>query len=280
MTAVKIAPNTTPRPKAEIRTVTPTTAKGWLKQNKRNRPLVPNIVAGYARDMAAGHWQLTGEAIKFDTDGNLADGQHRLSAIVAANVAIDMLVVRNVLPETQTVMDSGRKRTASDALTLVGQKNPSILAAAARFALREPGCGYIGTEERVSNPTNSEIAEFIDGHPDIHRAADLASHYYPQFDAPPSVLAICWMRFSKVDLEAASLFFNSVANMATDGYGDPRAALVKRLANIRRNNERMTQAAYLSLIFRAWNAWRGGQNLGKLMSESRAGAVKIPERLR
>lgn len=281
MTALKIAAdNTAPRPKVEIRSVTPNMARGWLKQNKRNRTLFANVVNGYARDMAAGHWQLTGEAIKFDTEGNLLDGQHRLNAIIQADVSVDMLVVRGVLSETQTVMDSGRKRTAGDALALVGQKNHSILAAAARFALREPGCGYVEYTDRVPNPTNSEIADFVDAHPVIHRAAEMASFYYPQFDAPPTVLAICWMRFSDIDIEAAGLFFNSIAGMATEGKGDPRAALLRRLATARRDSERLSQAAYLSLIFRTWNAWRAAESLERIPAESRKGAVKIPDRLR
>src|SRR5690606_39031073 len=142
-----------------------------------------------------GAWQITGEAIKFDTNGALADGQHRLSAVVESGASVDMLVVRGVAPEAQTVMDSGAKRTASDALTLVGQKHPAVLAAAARFALREPGAGYVAADDAVRNPTNTEIADFIAQNPELHQAAEIAQHYYPSFDAPPSVLAVCWMRF-------------------------------------------------------------------------------------
>lgn len=278
MTALKIAPETM-RPKAELKTVTPRMAKDWLKRNVRNRAVRPSMVDAYARDMLAGRWQVTGEAIKFDTNDALSDGQHRLSAIVKSGVAVEMLIVRGVAPDAQTVMDSGAKRTASDALTLVGQKNPAVLAAAARFALREPGAGFMDDRERVPNPTNSEIAAFIEETPSIHHAADLAQHYYPSFDAPPSVLAVCWMRFAAIELEDAALFFSAVANNSTDGLGDPRSALIRRLANARRNNERLTQVAYLSMIFRAWNAWRAGKSLTSLPAESRHGDVKVPAKL-
>lgn len=274
--ALKLAETSTPKPKAEIKTVSPRTAKEWLKRNVRNRKLRASLVNAYARDMASGRWQVTGESIKFDTNGALADGQHRLSAIVQSGVPVDMLVIRGVDPDSQTVMDSGAKRTASDALTLVGRKNPAVLAAAARYALREPACGLIAARERVSNPTNSEIAAFIADTPGIHHAAELAMHYYPQFDAPPSVLAVCWMRFSEIDLEATAQFFSAVANNATHGAGDARSALIRRLANARRNNERLSQTAYLSMIFRAWNAWRTDSPLGKLQAESRGENVKVP----
>lgn len=104
----------------------------------------------------------------------------------------------------------------------------------------------------------------------------MAMHHYPAFDASPSVLAVAWMRMAKVDVEAAALFFGSIANLATEGHGDPRSALVRRLANARRNGQRLSQAALLSLIFRAWNAWR----TGKTVATFPTGTAKIPAVLR
>lgn len=277
MTALHLA-EASAEPTVEIRTVTPAVAKRWLSRNVRNRKIRPSVVDGYARDMAAGSWKLTGEGIKFDTNGALSDGQHRLAAIVKANTSVPLLVVRGVEPDAQDVMDSGVKRSASDALVLKGKSNPTILAAVARLALREPAAGY--TAERISAPTHSEIADFIAdmGHA-IERAAEIASHYYPAFDAPPSVLGVCWMRFSAIDHEAAAQFFASIADMQTNGTGDPRSALIRRLQNARRNNERLSQVVYLSLIFRAWNAWRTGRTVAKFQSESRGEQVKVPTRL-
>lgn len=264
-------------PSAEIYKVTPAVAKRWLTRNVRNRVIQQAVVDAYARDMESGAWQITGEAIKFDTNGALADGQHRLAAVIKSNATVQMLVVRGLAPEAQNVMDSGRKRSASDALTLSGMKNASILAAAARLALREPGAGF--TAERIAAPTNSEISEFIEEHPELHHAAEMAGHYYPSFDAPPSVLALCWMRFSAIDLVSCAEFFSSVANMQTRGAGDPRLALIRRFQNARRSRERLDSAAYMSLIFRAWNAERRGKPLHKMQVESHGGHVAIPTRL-
>lgn len=266
-------------PTAGIYKVSPSVAKRWLSRNVRNRPIRKVIVDAYARDMAAGAWQVTGEAIKFDTNGALSDGQHRLTAVVQSGTTVDMLVVRGLAPEAQAVMDSGAKRSASDALAFGGMKNSSIIAAAGRLALREPAAGF--SVERIGSPTNTEIATFVEENPRIKRAAEMASHFYPAFDAPPSVLALCWMRFEEVGgAFAAHEFFEAVANMTTDGPGDPRLALIRRLANARRSRERLEAAAYLSLIFRTWNAWRKGASVGKLQVESRGSAVKVPGRLR
>lgn len=256
-------------PTAEVYKVTPAVAKRWLSRNVRNRPIRKGEVAKYARDMKAGAWQVTGEAIKFDTNGALADGQHRLTAVIESGATVNMLVVRGVSPEAQAVMDSGNKRTAADALHFGGVKNPTIVAAAARLALSEPGAGF--AEKRTHSPTNTEIAAFVDEHPRLKFAADMARHYYPAFDAPPSVLALAWMRFEgAAGPFAAGEFFDAVAESSTDGAGDPRAALIKRLNAARRQRERLESSAYLSMIYRTWNAWRDGRKLARLPIESRA----------
>lgn len=276
MTAVPIRRD---EPGFEMRVVTPALARRWLARNVRNRNIRQSVVDTYARDMLNGNWRMTGEAIKFDTNGALSDGQHRLNAIVQSGVSVEMLIVHGIEPDAQSVMDTGARRSASDALTLDGQKNASILAAVARLALREPGAGFVTPEEKVAYPTHTEIASFVFDHPEIHDAATAASRYYPAFDCPPSVQGVAWMRFFEIDPADTVLFFSGVAELRTDGPGDPRLALIRRLSNARRNRERLEQAAYLSLVFRAWNAWRGGQSVAKFQTDARGNAVKVPTRL-
>lgn len=259
---------------AEVVTISPGMAVEMLERNAHNRPLKERIVAAYARDMRRGNWRMTGEAIKFDTNGDLADGQHRLAAIVKAKVPVTLLVVWGVPPEAQQVMDSGVKRSVNDNLTLNGVKNSSILTAAARLALTEPAAGFIAATDRVASPTNSELLDFIEAHPDIHRAADVARGHYPAIDCQPSVLCLAWMRFSQIDLEACAIFFHSVANMTTDGPGDPRLALARRLQNLRREGTRRSGPMLLGLVYRSWNGWRRGKQLSTLPIPA-----SIPERL-
>ena len=73
----------------------------------------------YARDMEKGHWQLNGEPIKFYVDGSLADGQHRLSAIISSGASIQSVVLRN-LPLNISLHDRGRNRSTTDTLILDG----------------------------------------------------------------------------------------------------------------------------------------------------------------
>lgn len=96
-----------PKLKASVQIITPAIARMWLDTTLKNRTLRQSRVKQYAADMKAGRWKLNGESIKFDSTGHLLNGQHRLHAVIEADVTVEMLVVYNVDPSAQTTMDSG-----------------------------------------------------------------------------------------------------------------------------------------------------------------------------
>ena len=54
------------------------------KLNLHNRPKKPVKIVQYAKDMQDKNWSITGETLKFGTDGLLKDGQNRLAACIRA----------------------------------------------------------------------------------------------------------------------------------------------------------------------------------------------------
>lgn len=98
--------------------ITPKMAKDMLKANVHNRTVKDRRVKEWARDMLNGRWQENGETIKFYEDGTLADGQHRLMAIVLADVPVAMGITYG-LKKDVTVFDAGVKRTDRDLLELL-----------------------------------------------------------------------------------------------------------------------------------------------------------------
>lgn len=257
-----------------IETVKPDTARDWLLQNINNRAVRSRVVTAYARDMVAGKWRMSGEAIKFSPDGALLDGQHRLHAVVEADVAVPMLVVRGVDEAAQTVMDSGAARTAGDALKLIGEASHySSLAAAARLAILY-GLGEITGNVKV---TNSEILEFAADNPSLRQAVELAGSWHGQIDVPMSALSVAVWRLLDVDADECILFFSRVADKTNLSARDPILALINRLAEVRRSGRRVERADYLSLIFRAWNYRRAGKSVTALPVRVNGGAVDIPE---
>ena len=102
-------------------TVTPEMAIDWLdKANTNNRTVSDTHVQRLARDMKQGKWVLTHEGIAFDSSGILLDGQHRLWAVVIAEVPIEMHIWRGVTREALMAIDCGKSRSLGDVLRLSG----------------------------------------------------------------------------------------------------------------------------------------------------------------
>ena len=82
----------------EFVTVTREMAFTWLDTTDiQNRGVQQQTVHKYARRMNTGKWAVTGETLKFDPDGNLIDGQHRLWGFIETNFTeMDFLVMRGV----------------------------------------------------------------------------------------------------------------------------------------------------------------------------------------
>lgn len=105
----------------EIVTITPKQAKTWLeKNNQNNRSLRMEQAKRFARDMGAGHWNLTHQGIAFYEDGTIADGQHRLMAIVLADMPMKFLVTKGLQKISSKAIDQNVPRQAFDAIAIAG----------------------------------------------------------------------------------------------------------------------------------------------------------------
>lgn len=96
--------------------VTPAMAKEWLTHNRKNyRVYKPSWAKKIANDILSGNWHYNGESICFcGKTGELQDGQHRLNAIVIANVPVKVNVCFDA-DETSNY-NWGNKRTVKTAL--------------------------------------------------------------------------------------------------------------------------------------------------------------------
>jgi hypothetical protein len=121
-----------PSLQADVELIGPGEARAWLQDAAANRNVSLRQVDRHAEDMLAGRWMTNGQPIIFNAEGKLIDGRHRLSAVILANVAVAMLVVRGVAQEAFATMDSGRARTLADVLSIQGHKHNNVLAASAR----------------------------------------------------------------------------------------------------------------------------------------------------
>lgn len=96
-----------------------------VKQRKLNVRHVKKL----AHQIEAGLWQLTPQGIAIGTDGWLADGQHRVEAILASNCVVPMWIADGVPDEVFPHLDRGRPRSDSEILQMQGKvDNPTVMA--------------------------------------------------------------------------------------------------------------------------------------------------------
>lgn len=268
-----------PKPAASLIFVTPEMAQRWLPLNKRNRNLRVRAISMYAADMRAGNWQITGEAIKFDRNGLVLDGQHRLLAIIESGMTVPMFVIRGLDPAAQDVMDTGLKRTASDALSLNGFKHSSALAASSRLAINYEA-GYLKTAVTSFFPavTNAQVIEYVTKNPDVEYAVAHTNGMRSTVKANQSSLAFSFLLINRIDGEQAHQFFADLHELRTAGAGDPRHTLLRRFALAKDRGEHLGPVTESHYIFRAWNAMRSGESLQVLKTGNSFGpfAFTVP----
>ena len=108
-------------PTFEIVTMTPEWAAKLLGTiNTHNRKLKPGHVKNLSEAIIKGDWKLTSHGISIGSDGALLDGQHRLAAIVKSKKNVQVVLSKNCDPSTFSVIDTGARRSAGDAIALAG----------------------------------------------------------------------------------------------------------------------------------------------------------------
>jgi hypothetical protein len=99
--------------------ITPPMAGKFLEKNV-NRNVRWKRVEKMARDIANGEWRETHQAIAFNCDGSLKDGQHRLQAIVKAGTGLWLWVATGLQDDAMMHIDTHAPRSDVDAFKLLG----------------------------------------------------------------------------------------------------------------------------------------------------------------
>jgi hypothetical protein len=251
--------------------ITPELAALWLTRNNKNRKIRDLHVNAMARDMATDHWAFTGEAIKFDRNGKLLDGQHRLKAVIKSGATIKMYVIPGLPTESQSFMDAGARRSAGDALAFRDETNASLLASTIRFAIRFDG--HRTTKDAISH---AEIISYLSEHPEIRRYVGLVARNFKKIDVKPSVFSYAIWRLFQIDERDAQRFFNDIIEMRSTGVGDPIYTLLSRFRTARKNREKLDPVTELGFVFRVWNAYRSGATLKILKVPATDWDVVVP----
>ena len=250
--------------------VTPGMAATWLAMaNRANRRKKMQHISRMARDIATGRWLQTADLIRFDWNGKLIDGQHRLEAIIRTGKNLTLLVVTELDPEVQKVLDANAIRSARDTLTFAGvEKSQNEIAAAARITSglidRDDSTTITTTGISTYDLTRSEVADWWAENPDVELLAPKAVYLRRELGCLPSATLAAMLEIHRIDPAACDEFFTTLANMQTNGPGDPRLALIRAFKTISDGGQVLRHhgnAATVYAIFTAWNAWRSGSDL-------------------
>jgi len=259
------------QPTAVFMTVTPTQAKKWLEQNTSNRPVNESNLASLIYDMNRKNFHLTGEPIKFDEEGVLLDGQHRLMAIAKSGEAIRMLVVHGLDRAAFKYLDTGRKRQASDVLAIEKYSSPAKIAAMVKFIIGfqkgqwSVASSYSGGKGRPHQRAyNSDISNFVaENKESIYDSFPYGFTSKNRVASPAYVSGLHFILKSK-DEVLADEFFHKLVTGEDLNAKSPIYLLRQKLINDIRATRKMKSIEKLALICKAWNLCRSKKTVTSL----------------
>ena len=248
----------------KIETITPEIAHEMLKSNTNNRYLSKHRVSHIQKEIENGNWQISGETIKIASNGKLLDGQGRLTAVLNSKKPITALVVRGLKDTTFKTIDTGRMRSMADHLHIDGYGSSTVLAAAARVAMRfNKKKGIFEASADRASPT--DVLSWVAKNKGLRDAVSFCSPLNGVSSI--STVAGCYYICSLIDQEDAYSFFNGVVTGEKLSSQNPALILRNRLIAIRKVGRAggMYQKMMVAIIIHAFNCYRSKKVITKLV---------------
>ncbi|MDT4923375.1 MAG: hypothetical protein QOG01_1088 [Pseudonocardiales bacterium] len=269
--------------RSRVQKVTPVKAAEMLSANTSNRPLSRSTVRAFAEAMGRGDWLVTHQGIAFDTRGVLVDGQHRLAAIVEADVPVEMTVFTDVEPDTFDVLDTGKKRNAADVLAIEGEKSSTLLAAMVRTIWQyenRPEATWSGGAAAV---TNHQIVQSLAAHPKIRDFVAVGERIASEtgmIKSAAGAAAYLVEQANKTKKAQLAEWHEGVIDGAGLGKTDPRLVFRRTMFAMARKQAGVVQRRrdnreHVALYLKAFNAWATGEKITQLRFAAREAVPAI-----
>lgn len=243
--------------------VDPQTALDLLEKNVSNRPIKDKLISRYANDMIENRWrENTGESIKFSIKDTLIDGQHRLLAVIRANVKVKFMAVYNLEEDVFDILDSGVARNGRDLFSIHGISYSSILPSIfnAWYELKN----ISNKEKKFSQRTLTSAEQIIiyNENPDYWN--EVARKSYTWYDRiskiiSPTIIGSMYAFFNEIDQEDANIFFDELSDLMVNNH-KPIVLLRTVLMKNRLSTKKLTVGVKMALIIKAWNNFRKRNN--------------------
>lgn len=244
--------------------------------NEKNRPLSRKTVEDYKRELVSGHWPAHHQGIGIDSDGNLLDGQHRLTAISESGVSAPMQVTVGLdRAATFSVIDTGKRRSLTDALALHDDTLPNRAQVTALIRMLRiwSECDYPKIPERAAKITNTQQISLFEkyGREKLVESSSISSRAR-SVSIPSSALAAAHYLIVDAGNDSAFVRYAFIEPLLTGypmtGLKDPRLALRGRLMR-EPNGTDHTRLGILAAIIVGWNAFVEDRSLAKIYIPSK-----------
>lgn len=261
-----------------LESIGPVEAKELLDKNVANRSLREKRVDQLADVMLAGNWRYNGEPIRISESGTLLDGQHRLAAVEKSGKTFEFMVIRGLPQDVMPTIDCGAKRTAADALRIIGAPEYNTTAAAiGAYLMGFYGLRIAATPVDVQN-FYTENRETVDLAVEIAGSAGRFLGSGKLF-----VSVAIFMLKNDCDVNELRQFFRRLEDGELLSRGNPILTLRNKFITDRSIAHHMPHARDVrdrwAMVIRAWNAWRRGERVTRIVL-SRTPAVWNPKLVR
>ncbi len=246
-----------------VEIISPQQAKMMLETSIGNRTTKRHHIEALARDMLAGRWKLTGDALKFDVDGNLNDGHHRLLASIKSNTSFKTAVVRGIGKDVHSVLDTGKSRSFADELKMRGETNAASLAALTQLTWR------YDHESLASpyGPSRQELVSYLEAHPSLRHATSISSSVATRTLVRAAAFSATYFIAARdVGVDEAEGWRNRLLTDSGFSEGDPVLALRRYATRVKAvTRDRPDTIEWFALTNKSFNYWLKGKPITMLI---------------
>jgi hypothetical protein len=241
----------------DARMVTPTDAKEWLKTKRSDKRINRQQVRGYAEDMRAQRWMLNGDPIIFGKSGQLLSGVLRLHACIEADTAFPCLIIRGVDDPNFETIDSVRRRTLADILTIRKEPKGRMLAAALVALWRYANDDYVSP---TRSPSAHALLQLLENNPGIRDSMKLVQDVSRLMSI--AVGGALHYLFTQANPSRADTFFEQLLDEEV-AHG-PVFLLRQQLTRLKSARGTKSQGLLIGLTIKAWEAFAAGEDMKQL----------------
>jgi len=245
----------------KVETITKEKALEYLAVGGENRTYRRRYADLLAGKLVREEWQVNGDSIRFDTDGKLRDGQHRLQMVAQTGIPIDVVVVRGIAPESFVTIDTGKKRNLSDVLAIRGEPNAVFTAAALYWArLYLAGTQWRGAPGQ--GPSHEQMVEFFERHLGLRESVAKCVEWHPRVGGPGHFGITVAMHYLLTHVKGGDpdeFIGRYLTGLRLEDEQDPVAVLRAQVIGFKSARLKPLPGQVLAVIALAWNATRQGR---------------------